>query len=86
MSKPDKIYCLFSLDNNYDQPPNNLVCFWHSKPTLEQVANGLSQSFPGKTDEETLAIVNIWNGQQVRLNDTNYWVQQVAPMKLVVNQ
>lgn len=26
------IYCLFSVDNNHDQPRNNLVCAWLEKP------------------------------------------------------
>lgn len=65
MTEP-KIHCLFSLDNDYNQPGHNLVAFWHKKPTLDQVANALSRNFPGRTDEETLTIVNIWNGNTAR--------------------
>lgn len=30
-----KIYCLFSIANNYDQPKNNLVCAWVGKPDFK---------------------------------------------------
>jgi len=60
--------------------------FWHSKPSLDQVANAISRNFPGRTDEETLAIVNIWSGHVVRLGDIDYRIEQIAPTKLVENQ
>lgn len=32
-----KIYCLFSIENEYYQPANNLVAFWFKYPTEEQI-------------------------------------------------
>ena len=59
---------LFSVDNNYDQPPNNLVAWWKERPSLEIVAKALNRKFPCDTDEETLAIVNIWSGKTADLD------------------
>lgn len=46
-----QIWALFSIDNNYDQPENNLVGFWEKRPghwrirkTLESVGTFYSTS------------------------------------------
>ena len=31
----DSIWCVFSIANEYDQPPNNLEAVFFSKPTFE---------------------------------------------------
>ena len=72
-----KIWCLFSVDNNYDQPPNNLVCWWKEKPTIEQVAGGMSIAFPSKEDEKTLAVVNVWGGKGARDFNTDYRLEEI---------
>ena len=70
MTKKDMyIYLLFSVENNYDQPPNNLKCIWKEKPTIEQVAKAINQSFPSDSDKTTLNLVNLWNGKEVRINN-----------------
>lgn len=73
-----KIWCAFSVENNYDQPDNNLVCWWEDKPTLEQLANALGFQFPASEDETTLAIVKIWSGDSMRINETRYRLELVA--------
>lgn len=69
----------------YDQPENSLVAYWTEKPTLEQVAKMIGTTFPGRDDDETLRIVNIWSGQCIRMpaDDTDYWIQQVQANKKV---
>ena len=50
---------LFSIENQYDQPENNLVALFKEKPSIELLAKALEKSFPCDKDSETLAIVNI---------------------------
>lgn len=37
----NKIYCLFSVANMYDQPPYNLVAWWGNQPTVKDLINVL---------------------------------------------
>jgi hypothetical protein len=30
-----KIWCLFSVENHYDQPANNLVAAWADNPSID---------------------------------------------------
>lgn len=69
------IWALFSVDNNYDQPENNLVAWWLEKPSFDELAKALGWGcFPCETDEGTLYVVNLWQGadKQVRPGDTRY--------------
>ncbi len=72
------IWCLFSVVNSYDQPENDLVCFWSTMPSLFELAKALGMSFPCEKDSDTLLVVNLWKGEVVKdwLN-TNYRLQQV---------
>jgi hypothetical protein len=54
-----KIWCLFSVDNNYDQPENNLVCWWQEKPSLETLFIILGIKM-GENDEHTVQVVQVW--------------------------
>lgn len=36
---PLEIYCLFSIQNLWDQPEHNLVAFWSTMPTATQLAS-----------------------------------------------
>ena len=33
-----EIWCLFSIECKYDQPPNNLIAWWENVPTASQIA------------------------------------------------
>lgn len=81
--KGDKIYALFSIQNEYDQPDNNLEAWWHEKPSLEILANALGGKFPSDRDEDTLAIVKIW-GMEVhqRIGNTDYRLEHITPGKV----
>jgi cytochrome c556 len=83
-----KIHALFSLANEYDQPPHNLVCFWPGKPALDEVAKALDREFPASSDQETLALVKIWQGEETLApwEDVKFWLEEVeSHTPLVVN-
>lgn len=73
-----KIFCLFSVENNYDQPANNLVCWWREKPSIEALASALEMKFPAKDDEDTLAVVKIWSGDGARIFNADYRLEEVS--------
>ncbi len=72
-----KIVCLFSVENNYDQPQNNLICWWREKPSIETLAKALDLRFPASSDSETLAIVKVWSGEGARIIETDYRLEEV---------
>lgn len=73
-----KAWFLFSVENNYDQPPNNMVCWWSEKPKLEEVAKAIGQAFPNGSDEGILAVVRVWSGDVVRHMGSNYRLREVS--------
>lgn len=73
-----KIFCLFSVANNYDQPDNNLVCWWRERPSIETLAKALGESFPSRSDNDTLAIVKVWSGDVARLHEVDYRLEEVG--------
>jgi hypothetical protein len=70
------IWCLFSADNNYDQPANNLVCWWREKPDIQTLANLMGVKLD--TDAHIIAVVRVHQGEKARLIDTDYRLEQVA--------
>lgn len=59
-----KIFCLFSVENNYDQPDNNLIAWWKEKPSFDTLAKAAGlKGFPCDADQDTLFVVNLWQGQ-----------------------
>lgn len=76
------IWVLFSEDNHYDQPPNNLVAWWQTKPDLETLAKAIGYDWPASGDETIVKIVKIWAGEEQRINDTDWRVEQLFPGKL----
>lgn len=75
-----KIWCLFAVDNNYDQPPNNLVYWWQEKPSIEKLAKHLAQPLDRVRDEVLVNVIDIWRGKQTVLGtcETAYRLQEVA--------
>lgn len=74
-----KIWCLFSIENNYDQPRNNMVCWWDRKPLLHILLRLMVQE-----DSSTLLTQaeEIHSGKQVRINNYDYRLRQVEEGKL----
>ena len=77
MTDKKTIWCLFSVDNLYDQPPNNLVAWWSEKPTLFSLAKTLKMSFPSERDRDTLFVVNVWQGTATATYGTEYRLEEV---------
>ena len=74
------IWCLFSIENNYDQPDNNLVAFWHSKPSIEKIAEALGVKMDEAADEAIITIVNIYAGKgECRFDNTDFSLNTVEP-------
>ncbi len=74
------IWALFSIDNNYDQPENNLIAWWKEKPSFDSLAKGLGFSgFPCCEDEMTLYVVNLWQGanKQIRPGGTEFRLEEL---------
>ena len=59
----NKIWVLFSVANEYDQPDNNLIAWWYHKPTTSQLAEMLKVTF----DAAELALIAILGGETVRI-------------------
>lgn len=70
-----KIWCLFSIENDYNQPRNCLEHWWKEKPEFEAVAQAIGIQFKG--DDNILNVVNISQGEQRRIGNTDYWLQEV---------
>lgn len=68
-----KIWCLFSIDNDYNQPKNNLVAWWKNKPNKDQLSKAL-----GVSENDALASSNeILSGKEVRVWDADYRLEEV---------
>lgn len=79
------IWALFSVENNFDQPENNLVAWWSEKPSFDLLAKALSlEGFPCASDELTLYVVNLWQGEakQIRQGETLYRLELLGEGKL----
>lgn len=66
----NKIWCLFSVDNEYNQPPNNLVAWWPTKPNFE----GLLKAMGGTLmcDKAIIATANVMQGQETRYQEADW--------------
>lgn len=72
------IWCLFSVENDYDQPDNNLVRFWLEKPSIETLAKFLGRPMETIKDEELIKVVSVWQGTGARFGNTDYRLQEVT--------
>ena len=62
-----KIWCLFSIENLYDQPGNNLVTWWVNKPDNKQLIKAIS-SMVIKIEDEELLVKQLHSGDEVRVS------------------
>jgi len=83
MSK--KITCLFSIDNNYDQPENNLVCWWSDRPDIETLFQAIfKKPMSEANDKEIVPVVNVWQNKQSEFEDnTDYRLQSIVEGELI---
>lgn len=78
-----KIWCLFSVENNYDQPENNLVSWWQNKPTIETLTTFVGICLGKSNDEAIVQLVNLWSKGDCRhpLYGTIYRLEEVEEGK-----
>lgn len=91
----EKIYCIFSIDNQYDQPKNNLVIAWSEKPSIDVFASAFG--IPNlknvniyeaieKHGEHLQKITRVYNGEEVRIDHVDYRFEEVEIGKLLNRQ
>lgn len=74
-----KVWALFSIENQYYQPDNNLEKLFVQKPTLEV----LMKQIIGTTDlndmreMDIIALVEILKGNEGRINGYDYRIEEV---------
>ena len=73
------VWCLFGIENDYDQPEHNLVCLWGEKPSIDILKN-LSIRF-SKRDSERLLL-----GEEIRKGNVDYRICQVFMGHEMYNQ
>ena len=71
------IIALFSIENNYDQPRNNLICWWSEDPTIETLAKILNIDFNTTSDQNKVAIVNIYTKGKARIDNVDYRLEEI---------
>lgn len=74
-----KVWALFSIDNNYDQPDNNLEKLYKNKPTFEQLRYFFFKDTPIDEihDNHIILLADILKGQESRFSNTDYRVEEV---------
>lgn len=70
-----KIWCLFSIENQYDQPLNNLKGWWTDKPTAIQCREVVSQS---NAKANAVDFIEVVKGKEVRVGNYDYRLEQVS--------
>lgn len=75
-----KVYAIFSIDNNYDQPENNLEILFQNKPNFESLRTFFFEqlSIDELRDSDIMFLVDLMRGKSVRLYDTDYRIEEVS--------
>jgi len=77
-----KIWVLFSIANDYDQPENNLVAWWTDKPTFDVLAKTLDITVDKQKGNPDIG--RILQGQERRIGNTNYRLREIE--EGIINQ
>ena len=76
-----KIWCLFSITYEYDQPPNNLEAWWVAKPTKDMLIAviGTTYGYSSKTTalQNTLMDTLLNKGEIKLLHCADYRLVEV---------
>lgn len=77
--KRPTIWCLFQVENNYDQPDNDLAAWWQEKPSVEKLAAYLAHPLDEANSEHIAVVVDIWRGTPGKFSEqgTLYRLEQV---------
>jgi hypothetical protein len=62
------IWCLLSIENEYNQPQNNLEAWWPKHPTLVELSTAIGTSY---------SVADLWSGHIVRYGNTDYRLREV---------
>lgn len=73
--KDIKIWVLFSIENEYDQPRNNMVAWWWAKPTFQILANVMKILF--NKEKGNAIIGRIFKGEKVRHNNADFRLREI---------
>ena len=72
----NKIWCLFSIENDYDQPFNNLVTWWSEKPTVDKIANAIGLNVDVKQHHDCCG--KLYSGiRNVRISNADYRIEEI---------
>ena len=63
------IWCLFSVDNDYNQPKHNLVSWWTTKPDIDDLFYVLVC--------KDRALFDLLNNNTARIDDVFYSLKEV---------
>jgi hypothetical protein len=90
------IYCLFSINNGYDQPHNNLIMWWPEKPHFEAFCEAFSVKIEDdlniltlldKYGDALMALKDIYNGKESCVfGNTSYRLEEVAEATQLPNE
>lgn len=75
-----KVWAIFSIENQYYQPENNLEKLYKSKPSYEQLVDFFFSQTENLTEQEDMDIRRILSGEEVRpLNEygADYRIEEV---------
>lgn len=78
------IWCIFSLSNNYDQPPNNLVAWWKDKPDLTMLAREFfNKELTDMDNDEVVMTVELWQGRKIDYSNTAYLLKHIKEQGII---
>ena len=74
-----KVWAIFSIADNYDQPDNNLEKLYRNKPTFEQILFFLHGETPLEDLEEyqLIDIVNMLQGKETEFKSESFRLEEV---------
>ena len=77
-----KVYAIFSIANNYDQPENNLEILFQNKPNFENLKTFFFDqlSIDKLRDSDIMFLVDLMRGKSVRLDGTEYRIEEATVM------
>lgn len=73
-----KVWALFSIENQYYQPDNNLEGLFQQKPTFEELAKFITgQTLTELNETNLIKMVEILKGQSLRYGDYEYRLREI---------
>ena len=70
---------IFTVDNNYDQPPNNLLWWSYTKPSIDELSKAvMNRPLADLDDKYIIHIVNMFRGEEVRIDETTYRMREMT--------